>query len=220
MPDGKTRILIVDDHAMVRRGLRLLLQGDAGVEVVGEAQDGPSALRLMEEQHPDVVIMDLQMPGEGGIETTRRILDLHPGARIIVLTSDASLESVHAALRAGVSGYLVKENGPEDLMRAVRAALEGRLYLCPEVTSHVVGDYLRSTSIPGAAPSKPDGLTDREIELLRLLADGKRSKEIAVLLGVETKTVEIYRSRLMKKLGCASTVELARYAIREGIARA
>jgi two-component system response regulator NreC len=214
-----TRILIVDDHAMVRSGLRLLFRDQAGMEVVGEAADGDQAFRLVGELSPDVVIMDLQMPGEGGVATSRRIREAHPVVRVVVLTSDCSLESVHAALNAGVSAYLVKENGPDDLVRAVRAAVDGRVYLCPEVASHVVGDYLKAMS-GKTVPTQDDGLTGREIELLRLLAEGKRSKEIAVSLGVETKSVEVYRSRLMKKLGCTSTVELARYAIREGIVKA
>lgn len=216
MGQASTRILIVDDHAVVRRGLRLLLEQQPGFEVVGEAEGAESAVRLADETTPDVVLMDLQMPGSSGLDATRRIRERNPAVRVVVLTSDCSRESVQTALRLGVSGYLLKENAPDDLLRAVRSAMEGRIYLCPEVTAGMVDDYLRS--VPVAQESDEGRLTERETQLLRLLAEGKRSKEIATVLGVETKTVEVYRSRLMKKLGCSSAVELARYAIRHGIA--
>lgn len=218
MQTGEVKILLVDDHQMMREGLRLLLKNQQGLTVVGEAANGQAALELARLHAPDLVVMDIHLPGEDGIAVSRRILAEFPQIRIIVLSSDPDLALVHQALQAGISGYITKENSPEELTRAIQAAMDHRSYLCPEVASVVLEDYMK-TLVAKPGPAKPQ-LTERERQLLKLVAGGKRNKEIAEELGTGVKSVETYRSRLMKKLGCGSTADLTRYAIREGIVSA
>jgi two-component system, NarL family, response regulator NreC len=209
-------ILLVDDHAMVREGLRRVLQDQKGMTVVGEASCSQSALEQIRTLAPEVVVMDIHLKGENGIATSRRILDEFPSIKIIVLSADASSALITEALLAGISAYVIKENSSDELIRAVRSVMDHRTYLSPEVASVVVGNYVKSLSNLSITASKPL-LTDRERQLLKLVAEGKRNKEIAELLKVRVKSVETYRARLTKKLGCANTSELIRYAIREGI---
>jgi DNA-binding NarL/FixJ family response regulator len=215
----KTRILIAHNHRMLRQGLRQLLAAEPGLLVVGEAFDCRSAREQVRALSPDLVLMDVHLPDEGGVEITRQIVAEFPAIKVIALSSGSVLEPVLQALRAGASGYLVKENGADELFRAIHTVMDHRLYLSPEVSSAVILKYLES---PGREETEPAGavLSERERMLLRLVADGNRNKEIAAALAVTVKSVETYRLRLQKKLGCAGTAELVRYAIREGIAQA
>jgi DNA-binding NarL/FixJ family response regulator len=216
---NEVRILLVDDHAIMREGLRQVLREQEHLTVVGEACNGQSALDQVRALSPDVVVLDLHLGGENGIEVSRRILADFPAVKIVVLSADSNLALVTEALQAGVSAYVVKDNASDELIRAIRSVMDQRTYLCPEVASVVVANYMKALADKTIPASKPL-LSDRERQLLKLVAGGKRNKEIAETLGVGLKSVETYRSRLMKKLGCASPSELTRYAIREGIVTA
>ncbi len=212
----KTCVLLVDDHRLVRRGFRLLLEQDAELEVVGEAGDGDAALALIRSTKPEVVIMDIHLPGTGGIEVSRLALQEFPTLKIVVLSADADTQLVNEALRAGVSGYVLKESAPEELPRAIAAVRADRLYFSPEVASMALLDYRRSLTEEG---NKRPQLSPQEREVLRLLATGLRTKEIATEMTISVKTAETYRRRLSQKLGCQSVAELTRYAIREGLVK-
>ena len=212
------RILLVDDHRILREGLCALLTREPGLEVVAQVGDGDAALKAVRRAPPDLVLMDIHLPDMNGIEVARRILAVFPEVKVIMLSSDHGHDSVHEALLAGVSGYVLKENASEELVRAIRAVVGGQLYLCPEVSTEIIASYRRG-QLPNIAPPGPE-LSNREREVLKLLADGLRTKEIAERIGVSTKTVETYRHRLMEKLQLTSVAELTRYAIREGIVEA
>jgi two-component system response regulator NreC len=208
----RTRILLVDDHGIVRQGLKLILEGEGGLEVIGEAADASEAVTKTSDLRPDVVVMDIHLGSFDGIEASRRILAKQPDVKIIILTAETSPETVNHALQAGVSGYVIKEAAGEELLRAIQTVLGGRFYLCPAITTAMI----RAQSFHAAPPTPT--LTDREIELLRFIAGGLRNKEIAEKLNLSIKSVEANRSRLMTKINCTSTAELVRYAVREGIA--
>lgn len=210
----KTRVLLVDDHRMVRRGFRLILQQGERFEIVGEAADGLAGMELIRSTNPDLVVMDIHLPGQGGIETSRQALSEFPGLKIVVLSADSDHELINEALRAGVAGYILKESAPEELPRAIDAVLAGRIYLSPEVADLVLQDYKRSLTEGGR---KRPVLSEQEHAVLRRLAGGLRTKEIAAEMNISVKTAETYRRRLSQKLGCQSVAELTRYAIREGI---
>ena len=210
-----TRILLIDDHRLLRDGLRALLARHHEFRVTGEAGDGASALRAVRSQPFDIVLLDVHLPDMNGIEVARRILAVFPEIKVIVLSSDHSHDCVHEALLAGVSGYILKDNATDDLLRALHTVVAGQLYLCPEVSTDIVASY-RSGLLPNVAPPQPI-LSERELQVLKLLADGLRSKEIADNLGIGAKSVETYRARLMEKLKLGSVAELTRYAVREGI---
>jgi DNA-binding NarL/FixJ family response regulator len=212
------RILLVDDHRMLREGLRALLSREPGYIVVAEAGDGDSALKAVRRDPPDLIVLDVHLPDMNGIEVARRILAVFPEVKVVILSSDHSHNCVHEALLAGVSGYVLKENATEELLRAIHTVVGGQLYLCPEVGTEIIASYRRG-QLPNLAPPAPL-LSGREREVLKLLADGLRTKEIADHLGVSAKTVETYRHRLMEKLQLPSVAELTRYAIREGIVQA
>jgi two-component system NarL family response regulator len=212
------RILLVDDHRMLREGLRALLSRETGYSVVAEAGDGDGALKAVRRDPPDLIVLDVHLPDMSGIEVARRILAVFPEVKVIMLSSDHSHNCVHEALLAGVSGYVLKENAAEELLRAIHTVVLGQLYLCPEVGTEIIASYRRG-QLPDLAPPTPQ-LSAREREVLKLLADGLRTKEIADQLGVSTKTAETYRHRLMEKLQLPSVAELTRYAIREGIVQA
>jgi DNA-binding NarL/FixJ family response regulator len=186
--------------------------------VAGQAGDGDGALKAVRREPPNLVVLDVHLPDMNGIEVARRILAVFPEVKVIMLTSDHTHASVHEALLAGVSGYVLKENATEELVRAIRAIEGGQLYLCPEVSTDIIASY-RSGQLPNIEPPGPQ-LSTREREVLKLLADGMRTKEIAERIGVGVKTVETYRHRLMEKLQLDSVAELTRYAIREGLVKA
>jgi DNA-binding NarL/FixJ family response regulator len=210
----KTRVLLVDDHPMLRQGLIQEMKRLSDMEIVGEASDSRSAMELALKMHPDLVLMDIHLPDANGIEVSRSILDAAPSTRIIIYSGDVNRAWVDQALQAGICGYLPKDCGSEELIRAVNTVMEGRLYLSPDLASAVFKDY-RNILI-ATQDSKPV-LTERETQILRLVAKGFYSKEIADKLNVSIKSVEKSRSRVMDKLGCRGIAELTSYALREGI---
>ncbi len=210
-----TRILLVDDHAIVRSGLRWLLEKQGGITVVGEAGDGHDAVRLAAKLAPQIVIMDIGMPGLNGIEATRRIHTQHPALRVIALSMHSDPRFVTEILRAGASGYVLKEAAFEDLLHAIRAVLQGHTYLSPPLQGMIVEEHVRRPQ--QTEPSSVTLLTSREREVLQLLAEGHSSKEISARLGCSVKTVEVHRSRIMQKLHLHSVAALTKYAIRAGL---
>jgi DNA-binding NarL/FixJ family response regulator len=211
------RILLADDHRILREGLRSLLVQQADIIVVGEASDGEAAVALARELRPDIVIMDVVMPGLGGVEATRQIRTELRDTKVIGLSMHADRRFVSEMLRAGAMGYLVKDSAFEELNLAVRTVMQDRPYLSAVITGSLVEDFVRQASAQERQTTPLQMLTSREQEVLRLLADGKRVKEIAHLLNISTKTVESHRQNIMDKLEIHSTIELTRYALREGL---
>ena len=212
---GTLRLLLVDDHTIVRHGLRLMLARLPGIQTVAEADSCLAALQQMATHPADLVIMDAHLPEISGVESTRRILAQHPGVKVIMLSGDSSAALILEALRAGALAYVIKENSPEEMTRAIQAVMAGQGYFSPEVAA-ALARYCRENLL-AAAPTTPP-LSDHEKQLLKLIVQGKRNKEMAVQLGVTAKSIEAYRSRLKAKLGCDSSAELISFAIREGIA--
>jgi len=211
-------ILLVDDHAILRHGLRLMLEKLPGVKAVNEAGSCRAALDQIAVAAPDLLIMDAHLPEMDGIEGTRRILAQHPGLKVIILSGDSSISLILDALRAGALAYVIKENSPEEMARSIQLVMAGKAYFSPEVAA-VIARHCRENSLALAgAPAKPP-LSEHEKRLLQFVAQGKRNKEIAVILNVTTKSVEAYRSRLMRKVGCGTPAELTRFAIRECLAK-
>ncbi len=212
-----TRVIIADDHQVVREGIARLFAERPEFEVVGQAGDGEEAVALVAEKQPDVVLMDIQMPRLSGIDAIRRIVKSGSGAKILVLSAHESRANVEQALRAGASGYLVKTGSFAEVLVAVAAVMQGASYLSPAVTRQVVDAIARpgDSVAPGIAM-----LTDREREVLELVAEGHSSKEIAPMLGVSLKTIDSHRSNLMDKLDIHKVSGLVRYAIRMGLVEA
>jgi DNA-binding NarL/FixJ family response regulator len=204
------RIIVADDHAVVRQGLRALLERE-GFDVVGEAPNGPEAVRLAAALKPDVVVLDLSMPLMNGLDAGREIQQAHKNTRVVLLTMHTEEHQISAALRAGIRAYVLKSQASEDLVQAIRAVSKQQIYLSPGVSQLVLDAYLSGQQAPA------DPLAPRERQVLQLVAEGKTSKEIAVLLGLSTKTAESYRSRIMEKLDIHDTAGLVRYAIRHGL---
>ena len=204
------RVLLVDDHELMRQGLRSIVERDDGIEVVGEAASGREAVALASTLAPHVVVMDVAMQDMNGIEATRQVRSACPGVRVVALSSHSDSRYVTAMLDAGASGYVLKANAYDDLRRAIDAARRGKTYLCADVTESVVTASLRGET--GASP-----LTAREREVLQLLAEGLSSPEIGRRLFVATSTVETHRRNVMRKLGKHSVADLTKYAIREGL---
>lgn len=215
--DARTRIVLVDDHKLMREGIRRLLLEYPDLELVGEAASADEAVEIVALCTPKIVIMDIHLPGMNGIDASARILERFPATKVVVLSGDADLVTVRRGLQVGISGYVTKGNSPEELLRAIRDAASGRVYLSPEIASIVVQDYMKEVVHRAPADQHGSPLSTRDRTLLQMVAEGKRNKEIASALGVEVGSVETYRSRLMKKLNCATPAELTRYAIREGI---
>ncbi len=210
-----TKVLIVDDHPLMRQGLRRALEAQAEMTIVGECSNGHEALQSVQQGAPDLVIMDIHLPDVSGIKVSRRILAETSGTKVIILSADSDRELVDEALQIGVCGYLLKSGAVEEVARAVRMVADGRLYLSPEVASIVLGDYRRML-VAGKSPMKPV-LTERERQVLRYVAEGLQNKEVASQLNISPKAAERTRARIMDKLGYRSVAELTRYAIREGI---
>ncbi len=209
------RVVIADDHAVVLAGLRAVLRAAGDLEVVAEAADGRAAIDAVVRERPDLLLLDLSMPGLNGVEALRRVRELAPATRVVVLSMHAAPEYVRPALRAGAAGYLVKGPGLEDLVRALRAVAAGERFLGPEARRVVEADALDG----GAARPVDDleRLTAREREVLQLVAEGLTNREIAERLGVAPKTVDTHRTRLMQKLDLHDTAALTRYALRRGL---
>ena len=205
------RVLLADDHRMVRQGFRLILQAQADMEVVGEAGDGLQAVERAGELQPDVIVMDVTMPELNGIEATRRIRDVAPHAHVLALSVHRDAVYVREIVRAGAEGYILKESADTELLAAVRAVAEGNSYLSPEVAGAVLKDYRRQATSP------LDVLSLREREILQLIAEGRTNKDIATRLSLSVYTVDGHRTRIMEKLGLHSIGELVRFAVRNGI---
>lgn len=209
-------VLLVDDHAMVRDGLRLLLEAEGDIRVVGDAGDGPTALEVATRLRPNVVIMDIAMPGTNGVEVTRQISDACPSCKVIVLSMYSTLEHVYQALRAGARGYVLKESAGAELVNAVRLVSTGHRYLSPRAADLVLDDYVQQREVL-MEQGPLDRLSPRERQVLQLVVEGKTSAQIAEALFLSVKTVETYRSRLMEKLGVADVPSLVKFAIQHGL---
>ncbi len=209
-----TRVLLADDHVLVRAGLRKLLESIPGFEVLGEANDGLALLALVQQYEPDLVLMDIGMPGLNGIDATARVMKDWPRTRVVILSMHQSEEYVRQALRHGAAAYLLKDAAPLELEQALAAVLRGETYLSPAVSRGVLSDYvnrLRKDEQPG------DALTPRQREVLRLIAGGLSTKEIARSLNLSVKTVDTHRSQMMKQLDIHEVAGLVRYAMRVGL---
>ncbi len=207
----RIRILLVDDHPVVRQGFKMILGEQPDMEIVGEAGNGREALQLAESLKPDLVVMDVAMPELNGIEATRRMTDVAPHARVLALSMHKDSVYVREILRAGARGYLLKDSVAGDLVYAVRAVARGEGYISPSVSNAVLDDYRKHVTNP------IDLLTSREREVLQMLAEGKTNKEIAVVLNLSVYTVDAHRGRIMEKLNVHSINELVRFAVRNGL---
>ena len=208
-------ILLVDDHSVVRRGLRAVLEAVPDFRVVGETGDGLEAVRLVEELRPQILVLDLMMPGVGGLEVARQVTHRFPATRVVILSMHANEAYVLEALRNGARGYVLKDAGGGELVQAVRAVVAGGQYLSPPLSERAVEAYVERAK---SAPIDPVGaLTTREREVLGLAAAGQSSADIAARLGISLRTAETHRANLMRKLGLHSQTELVRFAIRQGI---
>jgi DNA-binding NarL/FixJ family response regulator len=209
------KVLIAEDHQIVRQGLRTLLEKEPDLEVVAEAENGRSTVQLARERHPEVIIMDVAMPDLNGIEATRQIISEMPKVKVIALSMYADRRFVANMLKAGASGYLLKDCASEELVRAIRVVLAHKTFLSPGVADIVVKDYVQAP--PGSEVSAFSVLSNREREVLQLMAEGKSTNQIAECLHVSVKTVETHRQQMMQKLKMRSVAELTKYAIREGL---
>src|SRR5262245_45188626 len=212
---AKISVLLIDDHVLVRQGLRCVLETDPEIEIIGEAGDGRSAADLADRLHPDVVLMDLTLPDVDGIEATRLITGRRDGPNVLVLTMHSDDVSVRQSLKAGARGYLLKDADDIDLLNAVKAVARGKSYFSPAVSKVLLTAYRGD----GGHPIEDNLalLTDRECEVLRLIAQGKRNKEIAVELTVSVNTVETHRKHIMEKLDLHNTAEIVRFAVRKNV---
>ena len=225
------RIALVDDHSLVRAGLRALVEKLQGVEVVGEASEGREALKLVETTTPDIVLMDLSMRGLGGIEATSRVAQVSPATRVVIVSMHSDPQSVLAAIEAGAAGYMSKDAGLAELDLAIRSVSRGGTFLSPAISRHVLEDYRRRLA-SGEEPAQSDAqpgaserallarLTPRQREVLQLLAEGASSRKMARVLDISIKTIETHRAQLMQRLAIHDVAGLVRFAIRAGIVRA
>jgi DNA-binding NarL/FixJ family response regulator len=212
----KIRILVVDDHTILRAGLRMMLNAQPDMEVIGEAQDGRQALQEAQRLQPDVILMDITMPDVNGIEATKHIKRVLPEVKILMLTMHEHDEYVFQALRAGASGYMLKEAADTELITAIHVIKSGQFYLSPTAQSVVVGDYLQRVRT-GEERDSYSCLTEREREILKLVAEGHTNNQIAERLIISPKTVDTHRTHIMDKLNLHSRAELVKYAMRRGL---
>ncbi len=210
------KVFLADDHTVVRDGLRLILQGQTDITVVGEAGDGREAVNQVLKLKPDIVIMDIAMPGLNGIEATHQIRQSLPSAKVIILSMHSSTEHISRSLKAGAYGYLLKEAAGKEIVKAVQAVHLGQRYLCDKIEARVVDEYIRQQEAP-PTKSPIERLSSREREILHLVVEGKSTKEIALVLHLSPKSIETYRSRLMRKLGIRDIPGLVKFAIQQGI---
>jgi len=214
MSDEIIRILIVDDHAVVRKGIRALLATEPTLEVVDEAMDGFEAIGKYEKLLPDILLLDLLMPKKSGIEVIQELNEKYSDVKILVLTSFAADEQVFPAIKAGALGYLLKDTQPEDLINAIRQVYQGESFLSPTIARKVLQEVFQ----PGEKPLSPDPLTRREVEVLQVLAKGKSNRDIGEILSITEATVRTHVSNILAKLHLASRTEAALYALKEGVA--
>jgi len=207
-------ILLADNHPQYRRNLRASLDAAPGLQVVAEAEDGAAALQQVRNVMPDLVLMDVAMPVVSGIEATRHIIADFPGVKVLALSLHADKQFVTAILEAGASGYVLKDAGVQELIQAIRLVAAGGTYLSPEVSKHVISGYIRRTT---GARGTTANLTPRQREILQMIAEGKTTKQIALLLRISAKTVESHRAQLMKRLGVQDIASLVRHALRIGL---
>jgi len=216
---SKIRILIADDHAILRAGLKLLLAAQEDMEVVGEAENGVQAIALTERLHPDIVLMDITMPQMGGLEATRILKGQHPQTQVLVLTMHDDREYLTPFLQAGASGYVLKSAADVDLIKAIHAAARGEIYLHSSMTKALIDEYLDQKA-PSPSLSEEDNwdnLTERQREVLRLLAQGYTNQQVAEQLCVSVKTIETHRAHILEKLNLKSRADLIHYALRKGL---
>ena len=212
----RIRVLLVEDHAIVRQGVRLLLDGQADIEVVGEADEGGRALALVAQEEPDVVLMDLAMPGINGLEATAEIKRRWPHVQVIALTVHDNDEYFFQMITAGAAGYVLKGADPSELLEAIRTAHQGEVFLHPPLTTKLVRDYLRRARL-GEVSDSFDDLSEREKQVLRLIGEGQTTQEIADTLGITPSTVQTHRAHIMEKLNLHRRSELMKYAVRRGL---
>jgi DNA-binding NarL/FixJ family response regulator len=214
---SKTKVLLVDDHTVVRQGLKALFAAEPDLDVVGEADNGREALALIATLQPDVVLMDISMPGLNGIEATRQLQERFPQVKVVILSMHANEEYVFQVLRAGASGYVLKQSDSLEVLAAIRAAISGGSFLSPPISRTVIDDYIRRSEARGRSQEpETDPLTSREREVLQLLAEGLPNREIAQQLNISIKTVETHRTNMLHKLGLKDKTELVKYALRKG----
>ena len=214
---SKIRVLLADDHTIVRQGLRALLDSQEDIEVVGEAEDGRQAFEKTKELIPDIVVIDITMPNLNGIEATRQIKKLSPEIKVLVLTVHDNEEYIHQILQAGASGYLLKESAVTDLVSAINAVKKGGIFLSPAISKVVVKDYIRHAEEGTGDFDSLNILTNREREVLQLIAEGHTNREVAHLLKLSVKTVDVHRSHIMEKLNIHDVTGLVKYSIRKGL---
>lgn len=208
------RILLVDDHEIVREGVKLLVNSQSDMKVVGEASNGEIAVKKTGELHPDIVLMDVSMPELNGLKATKRIGRLYPNVKILTLTRHTDDGYLQQLIQAGANGYILKQSAPNELINAIRVVGEGKSYLDPALTEKVMGGYIRqSTALSNAGKVQ---ITNREAEIIRFIAWGYSNKEIAERLQLSVKTIEAHKSNSMKKLGMKSRIDIVRYAILQG----
>ncbi len=210
------KIVLVDDHEIVRAGLRMLLSSHSDIEIIGEAENGQQALQLCQKNPPDVVIMDITMPGLSGLEVTRQIKQQCPNTAVLALTIHEGEQYFFEMLNAGASGYVPKRAAPTDLVNAIHAVYSGEVYLHPSVAKALVNDYIQRVQM-GWERASYDGLTDREQQVLKMIAEGMMNKEIAEKLSISVRTVERHRENIMAKLNLHTRAELVRYAVDKGL---
>jgi DNA-binding NarL/FixJ family response regulator len=214
----KIKVLLAEDHTIVRKGLRSLLEKEGSLEVIGEAVDGRDAVKMVEKLTPDVVVMDISMPGLNGLEATRQIKKRFSGIKIIILTVHTNEEYVFQTLQAGASGYLIKSAAPTDLISAIQAAVRGESFLSPSISKTVIDEYIRQAQkMSEGEKGAFELLTQREREILQLIAEGHTIKEIAEILFISIKTVETHKSHLKEKLNIPHTAGLIQYALKKGV---
>lgn len=212
----KLRILLADDHVVMRTGLRALLERQPNLEVVGESENGREAIELVSSLRPDVVVMDVGMPVLNGIEATKTIVTQHPTVAVVVLSMYVDESYIMRALKAGARGYLLKDSAPADLISAIQAVSQNKSFFSPKVSRILAEDYVRVLKQKGAVDSY-DLLTSREREILQLIAEGKANKEVAAALNISPYTVETHRSHILEKLNLHNPAELILYAVRKGL---
>ena len=213
--DKTLKVIIADDHMIVRDGLRSLLERQPDMEVVAEAENGRIALTLVKELSPDVVIMDIGMRELNGIDATRQIVKMSPGVKVLTLSMYSDKRFIKGMLKAGASGYMLKDSAFKELIDAIRVIVENKIYISPSVANIITEDYLKQS--PESDGSTRSLLSSRELEVLQLLVEGMSTKQIASSLRLSIKTIESHRSRIMKKIDINNIADLTRYAIREGI---